>query len=99
MSGLKNTKHHYVYRITNKRLKKHYYGVRSCLCLPIKDLGIHYFSSSTDEKFMKDQKDHPEDYKYKIIKEFENRKDTEYFEKYLHTKFNVSTNEHFITNA
>lgn len=95
MSGLNKTKHHYVYRITNKRLKKHYYGVRSCSCLPIEDLGIHYFSSSTDEKFIKDQKDHPEDYKYKIIKEFENRKDAEYFEKYLHTKFDVSANEHF----
>lgn len=44
---------------------------------------------------MKDQREHPEDYKYKIIKEFENRKDAEYFEKYLHTKFNVSANEHF----
>lgn len=95
MSGLKNTKHHYVYRITNIRLKKYYYGVRSCSCLPIEDLGIRYFSSSTDEKFMNDQKEHPEDYKYKIVKEFDNRKDAEYFEKYLHTKFNVSMNEHF----
>lgn len=95
MSGLNSTKHHYVYRITNKRLKKHYYGVRSCSCLPIEDLGRKYFSSSTDEEFMKDQKEHPEDYKYKIIKEFDNRKDAEYLEKYLHEKFNVAANEHF----
>lgn len=95
MSGLNKTKHHYVYRITNKRLKKHYYGVRSCSRLPIEDLGVYYFSSSTDEEFMKDQKEHPEDYKYKIIKEFGNRKDAEYLEKYLHEKFNVAANEHF----
>lgn len=95
MSGLNKTKHHYVYRITNKRLKKHYYGVRSCSCLPVEDLGIHYFSSSTDEEFMKDQKEHPEDYKYKVIKEFDNRKDAENMEKYLHEKFNVAANEHF----
>lgn len=95
MNGLNSTKHHYVYRITNKRLKKHYYGVRSCSCLPIEDLGVYYFSSSTDEEFMKDQKEHPEDYKYKIIKEFDNRKDAEYLEKYLHEKFNVAANEHF----
>ena len=95
MSGLNSTKHHYVYRITNKKLNKHYYGVRSCSCKPVEDLGVYYFSSSTDEEFMKDQKEHPEDYKYKIIKEFDNRKDAEYLEKYLHEKFNVAANEHF----
>ena len=95
MNGLNGTKHHYVYRITNKRLKKHYYGVRSCSCKPVEDLGIYYFSSSTDEEFMKDQTEHPEDYKYKIIKEFDNRKDAENLEIYLHEKFNVAANEHF----
>ena len=95
MSGLNSTKHHYVYRITNKKLNKHYYGVRSCSCKPVEDLGRKYFSSSSDKEFMKDQKEHPEDYKYKIIKEFDNRKDAEYLEKYLHEKFNVAANEHF----
>ena len=95
MSGSTNTKHHYVYRITNKKLNKHYYGVRSCSYEPANDLGTHYFSSSTDKEFMRDQKEHPENYKYKIVKEFNNRKDAEYYEKFLHEKFNVTVNEHF----
>lgn len=95
MNGLNSTKHHYVYRITNKRLKKHYYGVRSCTCEPVDDLGRKYFSSSTNKEFIKDQKEHHEDYKYKIIKVFDNRKDAEHYEKFLHEKFNVAENDHF----
>ena len=73
----------------------HYYGVRSCTCEPVDDLGRKYFSSSTNKEFIKDQKEHPEDYKYKIIKVFDNRKDAEYYEKFLHEKFNVAENDHF----
>ncbi len=42
-------KFHYVYRITNTQLNKHYYGCRSSNVEPAKDLGKTYFSSSTDE--------------------------------------------------
>lgn len=73
----------------------HYYGVRSCTCEPVDDLGRKYFSSSTNKEFIKDQKEHHEDYKYKIIKVFDNRKDAEYYEKFLHEKFNVAENDHF----
>lgn len=38
--------YHYTYRITNKIEGMHYYGARSCDCLPKEDIGIKYFSSS-----------------------------------------------------
>lgn len=95
MSGLTKQKHHYVYRITNKVEKKHYYGVRSSKSIPKDDLGKKYFSSSTDKDFINEQKEHPERFKYKVIREFETRKDAELLEKKLHKKFHVSDNDKF----
>jgi len=91
---------HYVYRITNILLNKHYYGSRSCKnCNPHDDLGIKYFSSSKDKDFIKDQKEHPEHYKYKIIKICETRKDAIELEILLHEKFDVGINENFYNRA
>jgi hypothetical protein len=87
--------HHYVYRITNVLLNKHYYGSRSCKCNPRDDLGIKYFSSSKDKDFVKDQKEHPEHYLYKIIRICETRKDAYALEILLHEKFDVGINESF----
>jgi hypothetical protein len=90
---------HYVYRITNVLLNKHYYGSRSCKCQPNDDLGIKYFSSSRDKGFIKDQKDHPEHYRYKIIKIYETRKDALELEVLLHNKFDVVINDHFYNRS
>jgi len=90
---------HYVYRITNVLLNKHYYGSRSCKCNPYDDLGIKYFSSSKDKDFKKDQKEHPEHYRYKIIKIFENRNDAYALEILLHEKFDVGINENFYNRS
>lgn len=95
MSGLNKQKYHYVYRITNKIKNKHYYGVRTSKALPKDDLGKKYFSSSTDKDFMNEQKEHPENFKYKVVRVFETRKDDELFEKELHKKFHVCDNEKF----
>lgn len=95
MNGLNRQKYHYVYRITNKVKNKHYYGVRSSKVSPRDDLGKKYFSSSTDKEFIKEQKEHPENFKYKVIREFETRKEAELLEKELHKKFHVSDNERF----
>lgn len=95
MSGLNKQKHHYVYRITNIVENKHYYGVRSSKVIPKDDLGKKYFSSSTDKKFMREQREHPENFKYKVIKVFETRRDAELLEKKLHEKFHVSDNDKF----
>ena len=90
---------HYVYRITNTQENKHYYGVRSSTIKPKEDIGIKYFSSSTDKNFIRDQKENPDNYKYKVLKIFPTRKDAEFFETILHEKFSVQTNESFYNKA
>ena len=58
-------KFHYVYRITNVEKNKYYYGSRSSNILPSEDIGIKYFSSSSDKIFVQDQKENPQNYMYK----------------------------------
>ena len=94
-----NKKYHYVYRITNIKHKKHYYGVRSSKIKPINDLGIKYFSSSTDKQFIIDQKNNPQNYKYIIVLEFNSRKEALELEVRLHNKFNVCSNKSFYNKS
>ncbi len=88
-------KYHYCYRISNVSLSKHYYGVRSSRVSPKNDLGIIYYSSSTDDAFIAVQKDNHYIFKYKIIKQFDTRKEAELFEIKLHKRFGVATSENF----
>lgn len=94
-------KKYYVYRITNKNLDKHYYGYRS---IPIdkiehEDLGIAYFSSSKDKKFIKLQKESPEIFKYKILYKTPHKSKALNLEIQLHKRFDVGKNEKFYNNA
>lgn len=66
----------FVYRITNKRLNKHYYGSRHAKHATIESLGTTYFSSSKNADFIEDQKKNPQDYKYKIIKIFKTKNES-----------------------
>lgn len=91
--------YHYTYRITNKKLNKHYYGTRTSKRKPEEDIGICYFSSSRDKWFIRDQKDNPQDYKYKVIKIFNTRKEAIEMEIKLHNKFNVGINESFFNKT
>lgn len=91
-------KYHYTYRITNIKERMYYYGVHSCNCLPKEDIGVKYFSSSKN-KFVKDQKENPQDYKYKIIKIFSTRVEAVEHEMFLHKKFDVKLHEKFYNNA
>ena len=93
------TIYHYVYRITNLVECKHYYGTRSSKVHPTEDLGIEYFSSSLDKNFIKDQKDKPHNYKYKVIRLFDSRKEAIAFEIRLHEKFDVGVNYSFYNRA
>lgn len=92
-------KYHYVYRITNIIKQKHYYGTRTSKCLPIEDLGIKYFSSSKDKDFIQDQKSSPSNYKYKIIRIFDTRKEAIELEIKLHDRFDVGINESFYNRS
>ena len=85
---------HYTYRITNIIDRKHYYGVRSA-DNPYMDLGIKYFSSSRDSKFIDEQKNNPENFRYKVVSIYDNREEAMDKEIRLHSKFNVSNNPHF----
>jgi len=92
--------YHYTYRITNIILNKHYYGASTSKnCLPIKDLGIKYFSSSLNKEFINDQKENPQNYKYKIIKISNTRKEAMELEIKLHNKFDVGINDSFYNRA
>jgi len=100
MKPQRNYKYHYVYRITNIITNMHYYGDRSCNCHPSEDIGIKYYSSFTNRLFKQDQKENPQDYKYKIIKIFETcREDAKQLEVDLHKKFDVKNHPKFINRA
>ena len=95
-------KYHYIYRIINitkVALRIYYYGVRSTNLRPENDLGNKYFSTSTNKEFIKDQKENPHNYKYKIIRVFKTRKEATELEVKLHEKFNVKLHEKFYNKA
>jgi len=87
--------YHYVYRISHLLKGKHYYGTRSSKCKPLADLGIKYFSSSSDKEFIHEQHTTPENFKYKVVREFSSRVDAITLEVALHTKFNVGVSPMF----
>ena len=91
--------YHYVYRITNTVLNKHYYGKRSSKIKPELDLGIKYFSSSKDKQFKNDQKSNPQNYTYKIIVRCKTPVKALHYEVRLHNIFNVAINPAFYNKA
>lgn len=91
--------YHYVYRITNIKFNKHYYGSRSCKISPYKDIGIEYFSSSKDKVFKEDQIINPQDYIYKVVFICQSREQALEKEIKLHNKFDVGINPNFYNRA
>lgn len=91
--------YHYVYRITNIVENKHYYGKRTCKINPREDIGVAYFSSSTDKQFMKDQKVNPQNYKYKVVGVFKTAREAYILESALHNRFVVNLNASFYNKA
>lgn len=91
--------YHYVYRISNTKENKHYYGTRTSKVHPKEDLGIKYYSSSTNKEFIKSQKENPQNFKYKIVNIFESREKAISLEIKLHHKFDVGINESFYNKA
>lgn len=94
-----NNKHHYVYMITEIDTNKKYIGVRSSILIPEEDLGKKYFSSSKDVVFRKNQINNPDNYKYEILKEFNNRLDAANYEIELHEELDVSLSDEYINKT
>lgn len=90
---------HYVYRITNTIIQKHYYGVHSSNIEPKLDIGFKYFSSSKDKEFILDQKLNPQNYRYKVVRKLYSRTKAIELEILLHHKFDVGINPKFYNRS
>ena len=88
--------HHYVYQITELSTNRKYIGVRSSSIFPKDDLGKNYFSSSTDKKFIKDQKENRSNYKYEVLSEYSSREEAMNEEIRLHKLYDVSRSKEYI---
>ncbi len=87
--------YNYTYCIINKENNKHYIGVRTSYIPPLHDLGVSYFSSSTNKEFIKDQEINSQNYEYKIIGIFPTRELAILNEIELHEAYNVGKNQTF----
>ncbi len=85
--------------ITEISTDKKYIGVRSCKINPKLDLGLKYFSSSRDEKFIANQAINPDNYKYEILSTHETRDLANKEEYRLHDLYDVGVNEQFYNKA
>lgn len=92
-------RYHYVYRITNKKTGEHYYGCRTSEIHPLKDLGVKYFSSSLDKEFKADVISNPQNYKFKVIRTFNNPSDKILFEAFVHQYFDVKKSPKFLNRS
>ena len=99
-SNKKSTKKfHYTYQIVELSTNKKYIGVRSSDIEPHLDIGHIYFSSSSDIKFIKRQKEFPNDYEYIVLSIHESREDANKEEMYLHEKYDVASSINFYNKA
>ncbi len=96
-------KTHYVYLITELLTNMKYIGLRSCNTLPHLDLGIKYFSSSTNKEFIKNQKLNKKlklsNYKYEILSIHNTRKEAINEEITLHELYDVDKNPEYYNKA
>jgi hypothetical protein len=90
---------YYVYLIIDTLTGKMYIGSRKTTIPPEEDLGIKYFSSSTDKDFIQLQKKYPNRFVYTILKTFKSHKDAIKYEAKLHKKHDVADNPMFYNKA
>lgn len=87
---------YYIYRITHTTTNQHYYGSRVSFNKPNLDLGQKYFSSSKRKEHIKIFQ---RDYKFKILKVFNNNGDKVLYESFIHQYFDVKNNESFFNES
>lgn len=98
-STIYNKKFHYVYQINEITTGRKYIGVRSSNIEPTNDLGILYYSSSSNKDFIRQQKENKNNYEYIILSTFKTRKDAIKEEIRLHDLYDVAVNENYINKA
>jgi len=87
--------YYYVYKITDKKRKKYYIGSRQSAVTPKQDLGHDYFSSSTNKKFIEEQRKDPSQFEYEIIKEYPNMLEALEHEKKILQRVDARNNEKY----
>ena len=93
-------KFNYVYCITELNTNMQYIGSTSCNIHPSQHLGIKYFGSRCDNKvFENKQRETPSNYKYEIIKIYNNRLDAYAEESRLHYLYDVKNNPIYYNQA
>lgn len=91
--------YHCIYGIVHRWSAKRYIGVHSGILPPVKDIGVIYFSSSSDEDFQLEQYMYPERFIYEILVEFDTREEAVEHEIELHSRYNVKDNIDFYNLA
>lgn len=89
-------KYHYVYQITEISSKRKYIGVRSSTVEPYLDIGVKYFSSSSNIEFIKRQRENKKDYSYDVLSIHDDRQSANKEEQRLHEICEVHINDDFI---
>jgi len=87
--------YYYVYKITDKKRKKYYIGSRKSEIKPEQDLGHIYFSSSSNKKFIEEQRKTPNQFIYEIIEIFSNMKQSLKYETELIQKNNALNDQNY----
>lgn len=84
--------YHYTYIIQHRWTNNFYIGRRSTNLLPTEDIGICYFSSSSNKEFIAEQKSYPERFDYTVVNVFFDITDAIEDEIRLHNLYNVGSN-------
>tara|TARA_R110002095_G_scaffold202602_2_gene184294 strand:- start:472 stop:1332 length:861 start_codon:yes stop_codon:yes gene_type:complete len=85
--------YHYTYQITDLETGMIYIGSRTCRGIePNMDIGLKYFSSSSNKDFINNQKENKTRYKYDVLKIFNSREEAYLEESILHETYDVGIN-------
>lgn len=89
-------KFHYTYCITELNSSRKYIGVRSSDVDPLMDIGVNYFSSSSNKEFIDNQKYNHNNYEYNVLNIFDTRPDATSDEIRLHVLHKVDISNEYI---
>ncbi len=91
--------YYFTYKITNTVKQKHYIGSKVSKLVPEDCIGVTYFSSSRDKKFLKDQQLNPENYVYDVVGIFDTYEEAIQHEVDLHEFYEVAKNKNFYNKS